>query len=291
MEASSPAEGGPQLAAELFRAVLPVHDLERADAFWSKLLDLAVDPSVPLRHYIRTGGAILTLVDTAEHASAHGHEAPLFHANPDWIYFRVPDLDATWARAKELGCPPARTGEGAGIAVRERGERSFYSYDPFGNPFCFIDDVRSDTTPEKTRYMGSPIASLADVVLPTTNMGRAQGFYEELLGVDADASVPNRHVFYLDSCQLSLVNPAEHAHGLDEAPFRPNPEILYFAVPDLDASWERAQKLGMRPLAGDPDVGNGIQTHPWGERSFYGLDPSGNPISCVDDQTLYRGRG
>ncbi len=281
------------MATELFRAVLPVHDLERADAFWSKLLDLKVDPSVPLRHYIRTGGAILTLVDTAGHARVHGHESPPFRANPDWIYFRVPDLDATWARAQELGCPPAKSGEGEGIAVRDWGDRSFYTYDPFGNPVCMIDDAGSDTTPEKTRYMGSPIASLANLVLPTTSMGRAEGFYEELLGVEADSFVPNRHFFYLDACQLSLVNPAEHAraHGLPEGPFRPNPEIVYFAVSDLDASWERAQKLGMRPLVGDPDVGDGIQTHPWGERSFYGLDPSGNPISFVDDQTLYRGRG
>ena len=280
------------MATELFRAVLPVDDLERGDAFWSTILELPVDPSVPLRHYIRTGGAILTLVDTPGHARAHGHEAPAFQANPDWIYFRMPDLDATWARALELGCPVQGAPEGNGIALRDWGDRSFYTHDPFGNPICFIDDRGSDTTPEKSKYMGSPVASLCNVVLPTTGLGRAEGFFEELLGVDADGFVPNRHFFYLDACQLSLVNPAEHAraHDLPEPEFRPNPEIVYFAVSDLDATWERAQKLGMRPIADDPDVGDGIQTHPWGERSFYGLDPSGNRISFVDDQTLYRGR-
>lgn len=279
------------MATELFRVVVPVDDMDRADAFWSEILELSIDPSVPNRHYIRTGGAILTLVDTAEHARSHGHSAE-FQPNPDWIYFRMPDLDATWQRARALGCPPAKTGEGEGIAVREWGDRSFYTYDPFGNPICFIDDAGSDVTPEKAPYTGAKIAALRNVAVPTTSMGRAEAFYEELLGVEADSFVPNRHFFYLDACQLSLVNPAEHAraHGLPEPPFRPNPEILYFAVSDLGAAYERAQKLRMRPLADDPDVGTGIQTHPWGERSFYGLDPSGNPISFVDDQTLYRGR-
>ena len=40
----------------------------------------------------------------------------------------------------------------------------------------------------------------------------------------------------------------------------------------------------------DPDNGTGIAQRPWGERSFYGLDPSGNPVCFVDDTTLYRGR-
>ena len=60
------------------------------------------------------------------------------------------------------------------------------------------------------------------------------------------------------------------------------------ALGDLDAAFERAQKLGMRALDGH-GVGRDIETRPWGERSFYGVDPSGNPICFVDDQTLYTG--
>ena len=280
------------MPTQVFRVVLPVDDLERADAFWAEMLGLDIDPSVPARHYIRTGGAILTLVDTQAHAQGHGHEPAPFQPNPDWTYFRVPDLDATWERAQALACPDPPAEEGVGIAKRVWGDRSFYSYDPAGNPICFIDDPGSDTTPEKSRYMGSPIPSLSNVVLPTTSIGRAEAFFEEMLGIEADTTVPNRHFFYTERCQVSLVNPAEHAtaHGTEARPFRPNPEIVYFAVSDLDASWERSQKLRMKPMADDPDVGVGIQTQPWGERSFYGLDPSGNPISFVDDQTLYLGR-
>jgi catechol 2,3-dioxygenase-like lactoylglutathione lyase family enzyme len=271
------------MAANLFRVILPVADMRRADAFWSRMLGLAIDPVVPTRHYLRTAGAILALVHPAEHGRAH---RPL----PDWTYFRVPDLDAAWERARELGCPPSKHDEGEGIAVRAWGDRSFYTYDPFGNPLCFVDDARSESPPEVQKYVGKPIANLCKVILPTQSMGRAEAFFEELLELEADTFVPNRHFFRCDGCELALVNPREHAtaHGLAQPEFRPNPELVYFAVPDLDESYERARKLRMRPLA-DDDVGWGIRRRPWGERSFYGVDPSGNPICFVDEATMFVG--
>ncbi len=173
--------------------------------------------------------------------------------------------------------------------MRPWGHRSFYCEDPLGNPVCLIDDA-SDTTPETARYAGSPIANLATVVLPVRGLGRADAVYEELLGLDADVTVPGRHSFYCDGCALTLVNTVEHArqHDLEPPAFEPNPELVYFAVSDLDAVWERAQKLPMEPLE-DDDVGQGIAHRPWGERSFYARDPSGNPVCFVDDTTLFTG--
>jgi catechol 2,3-dioxygenase-like lactoylglutathione lyase family enzyme len=253
--------------------ILPVADMAQADAFWSRLLELEIDPVDETRHYLHTGGAILALVDPREHGGRH-------RPNPDWLYLRVPDLDATYERARQLGCPPPSDNEGVGIAVRDGGDRSFYSYDPFGNPICFVDDLRSESPPELARYTGSRIANLCKVTLPTTDMARAGAFFEELLGLEADRVVPRRHFFRCDSCELALVNPIEHVAA--------NPDTVYFAVDDLDASWERAQKLRMPPIPGD-HPGAGVSTRPWGERSFYGLDPSGNPICFVDDQTLFTG--
>ncbi len=152
---------------DLYRVILPVNDRDAADAFWTRMLDLEVDRGVPGRHYLNTGGAILVLVDTAEHRRAHALEAEPFRPMSDWLYFRVPDLDATWERARELDCPVSRDDEGAGIHAREWGDRSFYTYDPFGNPICFVDDARSETPPERARYMGRPIANLCKVILPT----------------------------------------------------------------------------------------------------------------------------
>lgn len=275
----------------LFRVILPVDDLARADAFWERLLRVEIDRGVPGRHYLGTAGAIPVLVDKAAHARAHGHGASVFRPNPDWAYFRVPDLDAVWARAVELECPTSKHGEGPGIALRAWGDRSFYTYDPAGNPICLIDDVASEIPPERVKYSGRTTANLCNIALPTRSMGRSEAFFEELLQVDADGFVPNRHSFALVDCQLTLVDPVEHAksHELPVPGFRPNPDLVYFAVSDLDACYERAQKLGMQAIEDDDEARPGIHTHVWGERSFYGLDPSENPICCVDDQTLYLG--
>lgn len=278
------------MAANLYRVILPVEGMERADAFWAELLALEVDRAVPNRHYLRTGGAILVLVDSAQHARGHGLDAPAFRPLPDWLYFRVPDLDATWERARALGCPAPGRGEREGIDARPRGERSFYTTDPFGNGVCLIDDVRSAGSGSTVRYAGSPIANLCQVILPTADLTAADRFFTELLELGVDASSPSRHFLSCDSCCLALVDPVARAeeHGLAPPELRPNPDLVYFAVPDLDAAYERAQKLAMRPLE-DDDVGEGIANRPWGERSFYGLDPSGNPICLVQDGTLYTG--
>lgn len=131
------------MADKLFRIILQVEDLDKAAAFYAKLL---ADPGrrIPRasRHYIDCGPVILALVDV----SAGGEEAkPL----PDYIYFAVGDLDAVYARAKELGCLSSEDVHGASageVVVRPWGERSCYVHDPWGNGLCFVD--------EKTLFTG-----------------------------------------------------------------------------------------------------------------------------------------
>jgi hypothetical protein len=36
--------------------------------------------------------------------------------------------------------------------------------------------------------------------------------------------------------------------------------------------------------------GGGIVVRPWGERSFYVVDPWGNPLCFVEEGTVYTGR-
>ena len=62
------------------------------------------------------------------------------------------------------------------------------------------------------------------------------------------------------------------------------PENLYFATDELDAVYERAITVGSHQVTP-------IETHPWGERSFYCLDLDGNRLCFVDDSTLFLGRG
>lgn len=125
------------MADKLFRIILQVDDLDKAEEFYGKLLnDRGRRIPYASRHYIDCGPVILALVDP----TPGGEKArPL----PDKIYFAVSDLETVFARATELGCLSSDDVHGASageIVVRPWGERSFYVYDPWGNGLCFVDD-------------------------------------------------------------------------------------------------------------------------------------------------------
>lgn len=125
------------MADKLFRIILQVDDLDKAEAFYGELLgDRGRRIPYASRHYIDCGPVILALVDP----SIDGEKAkPL----PDKIYFAVSDLETVHSRATELGCLSSEDvhGDSAGeIVVRPWGERSFYVFDPWGNGLCFVDD-------------------------------------------------------------------------------------------------------------------------------------------------------
>jgi predicted enzyme related to lactoylglutathione lyase len=127
------------------------------------------------------------------------------------------------------------------------------------------------------------MAHLYRVVLPTRDMDGDVAFYREVLGQPGESIVRTRYYFFCGGTILAIVDPSEHGRA-----FQPNPELVYFAVPDLEEAFERATRAGARPLLAD-DVGWGIRQRPWGERSFYAIDPSGNPICFVDERTVFTG--
>lgn len=127
----------------LYRIILQVDDLDKAEEFYGTLLaDRGRRIPRAGRHYIDCGPVILALVNVA----AEGVQPkPL----PDNIYFSVRDLEAVHTRAKALNCLSTEDvhGDSAGeIVKRPWGERSFYAFDPWGNPICFVD--------EKTLFTG-----------------------------------------------------------------------------------------------------------------------------------------
>ncbi|HEU4870469.1 MAG TPA: VOC family protein [Pyrinomonadaceae bacterium] len=128
------------MAPTLYRIILQVDNLDKAEEFYGKLLgDRGRRIPRGSRHYIDCGPVILALVDVNGEGIPGLEPKPL----PDHIYFSVNDLESVHQRARELGCLSTEDvhGESAGeIVKRPWGERSFYAQDPWGNPLCFVDE-------------------------------------------------------------------------------------------------------------------------------------------------------
>lgn len=118
------------------------------------------------------------------------------------------------------------------------------------------------------------------VALPTKDIAKGRTFYEELLGMQADETVPTRLYFHCGEVILALIDWSIEGRG----DFSPMVENLYLAVDDLGAVEQRAIRAGAQ-------VTSPTEVRPWGERSFYCLDLDGNHLCFVDDKTLFLGRG
>jgi catechol 2,3-dioxygenase-like lactoylglutathione lyase family enzyme len=121
--------------ARLFRIVLRVSDLDRAEAFYSKLLDAKGRRVGGGRLYFDCGPVILALLATPQPSPAP--------VSSEDIYFAVANLEAFHARAAELAClshQQVHDDSGGEIHRRPWGERSFYAEDPWGNGLCFVDE-------------------------------------------------------------------------------------------------------------------------------------------------------
>lgn len=128
------------MAPPLYRIILQVDNLDKAEEFYGKLLgDRGRRIPRGSRHYIDCGPVILALVDVNGEGIPGLEPKPL----PDYIYFAVNDAEAVYQRAQELQCLSTEDvhGESAGDLVkRPWGERSFYVHDPWGNGLCFVDE-------------------------------------------------------------------------------------------------------------------------------------------------------
>ena len=127
------------------------------------------------------------------------------------------------------------------------------------------------------------------VLLEVRELDQAQRFYESLLAVPGRRVGGGRVYFDCGPVLLALLDPsADGESGLSVLR-----EALYFATPDLEGVYLRAGKLGcLSPdlIHNDPANPAGeIVVRPWGERSFYAADPSGNALCFVDAGTLFTG--
>ncbi|HEV7485245.1 MAG TPA: VOC family protein [Thermoanaerobaculia bacterium] len=116
------------------------------------------------------------------------------------------------------------------------------------------------------------------------NLEEAINFYSTLLGVQGRKQPGARSYFECGPVTLSVIDVSSVGSPHTAA------KALYFTVENLEAAFERAKELGCLSQESVHDApGGGIVVRPWGERSFYALDPWGNPLCFVEEGTVYTG--
>ncbi len=127
------------------------------------------------------------------------------------------------------------------------------------------------------------------ILIGAKNLRTSRRFYEKLLGVRGRSVAQGRVYFdcgrvIFGVLDFSKTSPKE---------WSPPAEAIYFATSDIVAIHRRAHRLDcLDPglLHGDASSPLGeVVIRPWGERSFYVLDPSGNSLCFVDTRTLFTG--
>jgi hypothetical protein len=127
------------------------------------------------------------------------------------------------------------------------------------------------------------------VLIEARDLRESQRFYEALFAGPGRPVGGGRVYFDCGPVIFAIVDRSAEGPG----PVRTSSESLYFATEDLEGMHRRAAELGcLSPefLHDDPASPLGeIVVRPWGERSFYAADPSGNPLCFVDAGTLFTG--
>ena len=122
---------------KLFRILIPVPDIDRAEKFYAALFGAPGERVSPERHYFKSGDVVVACY-------APGSDGRPFRPLETETYFAVADLEAMHTRALAAGATLSTEdqdhhGHLGRIEKRPWGERSFYVNDPFGNPLCFVD--------------------------------------------------------------------------------------------------------------------------------------------------------
>src|SRR5437764_14926634 len=121
------------------------------------------------------------------------------------------------------------------------------------------------------------------VTLEVGDLERAAELYSDLFGDAGERHPGARHYFDCGGVIIALLDVSRGG-----MPPTPGPKSIFFAVDDVDAVHERAARhdvLAPYDVHGEP--AGMVLTRPWGERSFYAVDPWGNDLCFCENGTLY----
>jgi catechol 2,3-dioxygenase-like lactoylglutathione lyase family enzyme len=129
----------------------------------------------------------------------------------------------------------------------------------------------------------SQTPKLFRVTVEVSRLDDAAAFYATLLGSPGTRRPGARHYFDCGGVVLAVLDVS--SAGMTPTP---GPKSLYFAVDDIDAIHVRAVGLGaVAPYQVHGQPAGQVIKRPWGERSFYVVDPWGNDLCFVQDGTVY----
>jgi extradiol dioxygenase family protein len=118
------------------------------------------------------------------------------------------------------------------------------------------------------------------VIVSVDDIERASDYYGRLFGSEGRRISPGWHYFDAGTVIVACHDPATDE---DDTPHCPNPEPIYFAVPDVDKFYAHCAE---HQLAGRHAK---VATQSSGERSLYMQDPFGNPLCFVEATTCFTG--
>lgn len=119
----------------LYRIIIPVPDIEKAEQFYAFLLDQPGERVSPGRHYFNLEGTILACYDPQADGDDIG-QGWRFHEN-QYVYIAVTDIDSIFRKVRNY---PSASLLSETVELMPWGERLFYLQDPFGTPLCFVDE-------------------------------------------------------------------------------------------------------------------------------------------------------
>jgi catechol 2,3-dioxygenase-like lactoylglutathione lyase family enzyme len=121
------------------------------------------------------------------------------------------------------------------------------------------------------------------VTIEVSNLDEAAKFYAKLLGTEGERHPGARHYFDCGGVILAVLDVSQGGTLVTVGP-----KSIYFAVKDVKAVHARAKQLkALAPYKVHGQSAGDVIERPWGEKSFYVVDPWGNDMCFCEEGTLY----